>query len=139
MRQISTLEFERLPLRVHDFLAGVPLHDVWAIELPRTRTGITLNEFLRAAGALPFTPSPVVRALLNLRFFAGRLLGWDHEPEASVRETFATRLTPLDLSRSLGAAGHARGTLPNRVPVRKRAASRADQPYRSRRRAEHPR
>ena len=35
MPQISTHEFERLPLRVHDFLAGVPLHDVWAIDLPR--------------------------------------------------------------------------------------------------------
>jgi hypothetical protein len=32
--QMSTEEFERLPLRVHDFLAGIPLHDVWAIDLP---------------------------------------------------------------------------------------------------------
>ena len=45
MRQIPAQEFERLPLRVHDFLAGVPLHDVWAIDLPRTRSGITLDEF----------------------------------------------------------------------------------------------
>src|SRR5512145_2658152 len=59
----STQEFEGLPLRVHDFLAGVPLHDVWAVDLPRLRAGITLDEFLRAAGARPFTPSPVVRAL----------------------------------------------------------------------------
>ena len=51
MPQISTQEFERLPLRVHDFLAGVPLHDVWAIDLPRTRSGITLDEFLRTASA----------------------------------------------------------------------------------------
>jgi hypothetical protein len=42
-------EFERLPLRVHDFLAGVPLHDVWDIELPHTRPGITLDEFSRTA------------------------------------------------------------------------------------------
>ena len=31
MPKISTQEFERLPLRVHEFLAGVPLHDVWAM------------------------------------------------------------------------------------------------------------
>jgi hypothetical protein len=43
MPQISTQEFERLPLRVHDFLAGVPLHDVWAIDLPRTRSGVVLQ------------------------------------------------------------------------------------------------
>jgi len=42
MSQISTQEFERLPLRVHTFLAGVPLHDVWSIDLPRWRAGVTL-------------------------------------------------------------------------------------------------
>jgi hypothetical protein len=41
MPQVSTREFERLPLRVHDFLASVPLHDEWAIDLPRVRSGIT--------------------------------------------------------------------------------------------------
>jgi hypothetical protein len=109
MPRISTQEFERLPLRVHDFLAGVPLHDVWAVDLPRTRPGITLDEFLRVAGALPFTPSPVVRALLNIRLFVGRLLGWDPEPDATVWETFATRLTTADLSKSLAPAGRREG------------------------------
>lgn len=105
MPQISTREFERLPLRVHDVLAGVPLHDVWAVDLPRARPGITLDEFVRAAGALPLTPSPVVRALLTIRLFVGRLLGWDREPDAPVRETFATRLTTADLSKSLAPTG----------------------------------
>jgi hypothetical protein len=105
MPQISRQAFERLPLRVHDVLAGVPLHDAWAIDLPRMRSGITLDEFLRAAGGRPFTPSPVVRALLNIRLFVGRLLGWDREPDATVRETFATRLTAADLSKSLAPPG----------------------------------
>jgi Protein of unknown function (DUF2867) len=109
MPQISTREFERLPLRVHDFLAGVPLHDVWAIDLPRMRSGITLDEFLRTAGALPFTPSAVVRALLGIRLFVGRLLVWDREPDATVRETFATRLTTADRSKSLALAGTREG------------------------------
>src|SRR5262244_1480182 len=109
MPQISAQEFERLPLRVHDLLAGVPLHDVWAVDLPRVRSGITLDEFLRAAGARPFTPSPVVRALLTIRFFVGRLLGWDREPDATQRETFATRLTPADLSKSVAPAGTREG------------------------------
>ena len=39
MPQISAGEFERLPLRVHDFLAGVPLYDVWAVDLPHARSG----------------------------------------------------------------------------------------------------
>ena len=101
MPQISTQEFERLPLRVHDFLAGVPLHDVWAVDLPRMRSGITLDEFLRAAGAGPFVPSPVVRALLNIRLFVGRLLDWDREPAATAWESFARRMTTADRSKSL--------------------------------------
>ena len=109
MPQISTQEFERLPLRVHDFLAGVPLHDVWAVDLPRTRSGITLDEFLRTASTRLFTLSPVVRVLLNIRLFVGRLLGWDREPAATAWETFATRLTAVDRSRSLAPAGTREG------------------------------
>ena len=109
MPQISTQEFERLPLRVHDFLAGVPLHDVWAVDLPRARSGITLDEFLRAASARPFTPPPLVRALLNIRLFVGRLLGWDREPAPTAWGTFATRLTTADRSRSLAPAGTREG------------------------------
>src|SRR5262245_40086704 len=105
MPEISTQEFERLPLRVHDFLAGVPLHDVWAVDLPRMRSGISLDEFVRAAGALPLKPSPVVRALLSIRLFVGGLFGWDREREATVTETFATRLTTVDRSKSLAPAG----------------------------------
>jgi hypothetical protein len=109
MPQISTQEFERLPLRVHDFLAGVPLHDVWAVDLPRARSGITLDEFSQTASACPFTLPPLVRALLNLRLFVGRLLGWDREPAAIAWETFATRMTTADRSRSLAPAGTREG------------------------------
>jgi hypothetical protein len=57
MPQISTREFERLPLRVHDFLGGVPLHDVWAVDLPRALRH-HLDEFLRTVGARLLTCSP---------------------------------------------------------------------------------
>jgi hypothetical protein len=109
MPKISKQEFERLSLRVHDFLAGVPLHDVWAVDLPRTRSGITLDEFLRTASTRLCKLSPVARALLNIRLFIGRLLGWDREPAATARETFATRLTTADRSKSLAPAGTREG------------------------------
>ena len=87
MPQVSIQEFERLPLRVHTFLAGVSLHDVWSVDLPHWRAGVTLDEFLRTAsnGKLDtcgcskssslFTPSPLVRLLLDIRFFVGRFFG----------------------------------------------------------------
>ena len=107
MPQVPARELERLPLRVHSFLADVPLHDVWAIDLPHARPGITLDEFSRAAGAgaHPFKEPPVTRALVNLRLFLGGLFDWDREPRANAWESFATRLTPADRSKSLAPAG----------------------------------
>src|SRR4029434_744097 len=113
MPQISIQEFERVPLRVHTFLAGVPLHDVWSVDLPRWRAGVTLDDFLRTAdncklatcgcsnSSRPFTPSPLVRMLLDIRFFVGRFFGWDHEPAATAWKTFATRLTDTEHSSSI--------------------------------------
>jgi hypothetical protein len=103
--QVSDREFERLPLRVHTILAGVPLHDAWAIDLPHSRAGITLDEFLRATKDGALRPSPLVRLLLGMRLFVGSLLGWDHEKLASAAETFASRLTSTDLDASLVPPG----------------------------------
>lgn len=113
MPQISMREFEQLPLRVHDFLVGVPLHDVWAIDLPHTRPGITLDEFSRTAGtgAHPFKDPAVTRTLVNLRLFLGRLFGWDREPPTNAWESFATRLTAADRSKSLAPAGTREGVV----------------------------
>jgi hypothetical protein len=45
------------------------------------------------------TPTPLVRALLNMRFSVGGLLRWDREPAATTWETFATRMTREGLFR----------------------------------------
>ena len=50
-----------------------------------------------------------MRALLTIRLFVGRLLGWDREPAATAWETFATRLTTADRSKSLAPAGTREG------------------------------
>jgi hypothetical protein len=109
MPQISRIEFERLPLRVHEFLADVPLHDVWAVDLPRIRSGITLDEYLRVASPDQCKLSPGMRALLSIRFCLGRLLGWDRESAAIAQESFATRMTPADRAKSIVAAGTREG------------------------------
>jgi Protein of unknown function (DUF2867) len=105
MPQVSTDEFKRLPLRVHSFLAGVPLHDVWAVDLPRWQAGVTLEDFLGTTSSCLCTPPPLVRILLDIRFFVGRFFGWDREPAATSWESFATRLTDADCSKSLAAPG----------------------------------
>jgi hypothetical protein len=108
MPRISAQEFERLPLRVHDFLAGVPLHDVWAVDLPQVRAGITLNEFLNSARE-PLRCSLAVRALVNVRFALGRVFGWDRKPGVRDIDTFASRLTTSDRAKALTAPGKPEG------------------------------
>jgi Protein of unknown function (DUF2867) len=119
MPQIPEREFKVLPLRVHAFLADVPLHDVWAVDLPRPRTGITLDEFRRrVTGARLFTPSPAVRALVVVRLFLGRLFGWDRTLSKEISPTFADRLTPADRALSLAPAGTREGSGGLRVVYR---------------------
>jgi hypothetical protein len=110
MPQISPREFYALPLRVHTFLADVPLHDVWAVDLPRHRDGVTLSEFLRHAsqGGMN-TLSLMARVLIGLRLFLGRIFGLEAEPKEASTASFGSRLTPEDRARSLVVSGTQEG------------------------------
>jgi hypothetical protein len=108
MPRISAQEFERLPLRAHDFLAGVPLHDVWAVDLPKVRPGITLHEFLNGASE-PLRCPPAVQALVNVRLALGRVFRWDRRPLAKNLKTFTSRLTISDRARTLASPGETEG------------------------------
>ncbi|MGO9649997.1 MAG: DUF2867 domain-containing protein [Terriglobales bacterium] len=110
MPQISPTEFYALPLRVHTLLADVPLHDVWAVDLPAHRDGVTLFEFLRRTGQgginrLP----PVANALLRFRLFLGRIFRLEVEPEDALAASFGSRLTPGDRARSSVVSGTPEG------------------------------
>jgi Protein of unknown function (DUF2867) len=117
MPQISASEFRALPLRVHTFLADVPLHDVWAVDLPAGRAGVTLSEFLRrtsrdgsdAANAEINRFPPAARALFALRFFLGRILRLEAEPKGALATSFGSRLTEEDRARSSVASGTPEG------------------------------
>jgi hypothetical protein len=117
MPQISPTEFYALPLRVHTFLADVPLHDVWAVDLPTHRDGVTLSEFLcRAsqggcdtAGAEINRFPPAARALFRLRFFLGRIFRLEAEPKDALAASFGSRLTAEDRARSFVVSGTPEG------------------------------
>jgi len=107
MPLVSTEEFLAQPLRVHAFLEGVPLHDVWAVDLPAWREGITLHEFrgrARKSVNIGKVPWPT-RALFAVRFFLGRVLGLEAEPKEAAQMYFANRLTAEDCANSLVPAG----------------------------------
>jgi hypothetical protein len=117
MPQISPTEFYALALRVHTFLADVPLHDVWAVDLPTHRDGVTLCEFLRRASRDGFDAAdaeinrlPVVaRALIRLRLFLGRIFRLEAEPKDALAASFGSRLTAEDRARSFVVSGTPEG------------------------------
>jgi hypothetical protein len=105
--QISPTEVYALPLRVHTFLADVPLHDVWAVDLPRRRDHVTLAQFNRRAGqdqSVERLPPPV-RVLFRLRCLLGRIFRLDVGPRDAGATSFASRLTAEDRARSSAEAG----------------------------------
>ncbi len=110
MPQISPTEFYAVPLRVHKFLADLPLHDVWAVDLPTHRDGVTLSGFLRQAsqGGINRLP-PVARALIRLRLFLGRIFRLEAEPKDALAASFGSRLTPEDRARSFVVSGTPEG------------------------------
>ena len=117
MPQISPAEFCALPLRVHALLADIPLHDVWAVDLPAYRGGVTLSEFLRrtdqerpdVADAEMFSLPPVARALFRFRFFLGRIFQLEAEPNDALAASFGSRLTKEDRARSFVVSGTQEG------------------------------
>jgi hypothetical protein len=117
MPKISPSEFYALPLRVHTFLADVPLHDVWAVDLPTRRDAVTLSEFLcRGNQNGPDAPNAEInrlplmaRALFRLRFFLGRFFRLDAEPKDALAASFGSRLTTNDRDRSVVASGTPEG------------------------------
>jgi hypothetical protein len=118
MPRISPAEFSALPFRANTLLAGVPLHDVWAVDLPRLRDGVTLEELLRRADRDVFTPRDAKmkglpaasRALFRLRLLLGRLGRLDSEPDNAGAASFARRLTVDDRERSSVASGTRAGS-----------------------------
>jgi hypothetical protein len=110
MLPIFPTEFYALPLRVHGLLADVPLHDVWSVDLPAHRHGVTLSEFLRRGSHGGINRlAPAARSLMHLRLFLGRIFQLEAEPKDAMAASFGNRLTPEDRARSFVVCGTPEG------------------------------
>lgn len=101
--------FLRLDLRAHELLRGVPLHDVWTVDLPgggdRTIADVrALLRFDRLASL-----GVAVRALFRLRAWLGRALSWDALAPSVGAASFLHRLDEADRRLSLVEPGSADG------------------------------
>jgi uncharacterized protein DUF2867 len=108
--RVTPQEYAGLDLRAHSLLAGVPLHDVWAVDLPARRPGRTIVD-LRTLLAVENlrSASSAVNLLFRLRGWLGRVFRWDREPPQASEESFLHRLTAADRECSLVAPGTREG------------------------------
>ena len=102
--RVDANEFLALDLHVHRVLAGVPLKDVSAVDLPGGGPDRTLadvralinDQTLRDASA-------AVRALVDLRLWLGKVFGWDGEHqriEPDDQRSWSRRVGPELAARS---------------------------------------
>src|SRR5262249_61138191 len=82
-----------LGLRAHELLRDVPLYDVTVVDLPGGGPGRSVADIRALASTA--APSRVAKALFGLRFFLGRVFGWDRERMAPERSMLA-RLSERD-------------------------------------------
>jgi uncharacterized protein DUF2867 len=112
MYKVKIDEFRQKPLRVHSFLAGVPLRTLTRVDLPGGRDGMTLPEIDALVGFNSNKGSdfdPVTNALFWLRSLIGRILHWDDVKELADSLTYLPRLSEDDRARSLTTPGKVEG------------------------------
>jgi len=106
MPRISPLEFLDLPLRVHSFLKDVPLHDVWAVDLPTGDKATNLCEFRDGVRTRGWKTIPkTTKALLGLRIVLGRIFRLDAQTSAQKAASYVRFLPQEDRDRSLVPPG----------------------------------
>ena len=95
--RLAAAEYQKLDVWAHSFLGDVPLHDAFVLALPGGGKGRTMND-LRALFSVDaaLSANPVVAALFKLRFFVGRIFGWDAEEGQWDEHSYIHRLDAND-------------------------------------------
>lgn len=104
--RIDPAEYQCLDLRAHSLLAGVPVHDVWAVDLAEGPPGCDVLDVLAVLDVKRLRQAtPMVKLLFSLRGWLGRIFGWDGARGRPTADSFILRLSPADREASLVAPG----------------------------------
>src|SRR5713101_6161243 len=108
----SPAEWNRLDLRVHTLLAGVPLHDVWSVDLPGGRSGLALSDLRTIFAERLAMSHAAVRFLFSLRRAIGRVFGCELPREHSAQPPISRdRLTAAPRNDARVLTGTAEGPI----------------------------
>jgi hypothetical protein len=105
-------EFRQRLLRVHGFLADVPMHSLDCLELPGGDAGMTLQEIsdvVGFGGEAEMEVNPLTQGLFQLRALIGGILNWDEAQELVTSVSYLSKLSEEDRARSHVAPGKAVG------------------------------
>ena len=104
--------FNRLPLKAHSFLEGVPMHSLDYVELKGGREQMTIVDIYNAAGLADLGKvelGAISKGLFWLRGLIGKIMRWDEVPELVRSVSYLPRLTAKERAKSLVPPGEVRG------------------------------
>ena len=108
--RVDPAEFRALPLRAHELLVDVPLHDAWRMRLLGGGPGVTVRDAIDLFARMDTSGiSRSARVLFALRTGLGQVFGWDREDPTACRRSYVLRLSAEDRAQSLDEPGMQRG------------------------------
>lgn len=100
--RLATTEYQKLDLWAHSFLRDVPLHDAFVLDLPGGGQGLSMSDMRTVfSPEAAMTANPLVDILFKLRFFVGRIFGWDSETDQLNERSYIHRLDATERAESL--------------------------------------
>ncbi len=108
--RVDPADFRALPLRAHELLVDIPLHDAWRFRLRGGGPGVTVRDAIDLFVRMDTSGiSRSARLLFALRTGLGRVFGWDREDPTACLRSYVLRLSAEDRARSLDEPGLQRG------------------------------
>jgi hypothetical protein len=103
--RVSEAEFSQRPWRIHEFIEGFHVEDVWAVDATAAADEFAQVVDLITSVDTSESSSPAVRLLFAVRWKLGEWLGWDDEDDGLGRRVPSLRATlPADLAATVDPA-----------------------------------
>ena len=105
-------KFDRMPLKAHTFLSGIPIHSLDYIELKGGRESMNIADIYSATGLSELGEvelGAASKALFWLRGLIGKIMRWDEVPELVQTISYLPRLSAEERTESLIPPGKVQG------------------------------